>query len=252
MNFLLKPIQKNLLKQKTSWLLLAFSLFPFILIIASLFNTDFMQLKGMEKSLSCLDFISAIIYTQHQFIFPFIILAFIASTLFYDEIKSGRLIIFKDNSRTNILKSKRAALFILFIMYFGLIIFSSTITYFIYIKTLPIATQTFLPINNNDTNKILLEILGYFLTELIGLSIALTVSIVLTSGYTILVTIFYQLLSMLAPSLNTIKYVFPNSYSNIYDSNNLFIIISIMMGITFLSLLLSKQIAQILFKKIEY
>lgn len=252
MNFLLKPIQKNLLKQKTSWLLLALGLFPFILIVTSLFNTDFMQLEGMNQSLSALDFISAIIYTQHQFIFPFIILAFIASTLFYDEIKSGRLVIFKDKPRMNILKSKRMATFILFMMYFGLIILASTITYYIYIKTLPISTQTFLPLDNNQTKKLLLEICGYFLTELIGLSIALTVSIVLTSGYTILVTIFYQLLSMLAPNLNTLKYFFPNSYSDIYQSTNLIQVILIMLGITIISLTLSKQTAKILFKRIEY
>lgn len=252
MNYLLMPIQKNLLKQKASWLLLGISVFPLLLIVASFFNTNFMQLEGGSQTLSNLDFVAAIVYTQHQFIFPFIMLAFIAATLFFDEIKSGRLIIFKDTPRMAVLKTKRMAIFILFIMYFVLIITTATITYYVYIQQLPIATKTFAPLDRDELTRVSLEILGYFLTELIGLSIALTVSIKLTSGYTILVTIFYQIVSMLAPNLAILKYFFPNGYINMYGSMATQYLLIMMLVITGISLIVSKQVAKDMFKKIEY
>lgn len=252
MSYLLKPIQKNLLKQKASWLLLSISLFPLFLILASFFDTNFMQLEGAEQSLSALDFISAIVYTQHQFIFPFIILAFIASTLFYDEIVSGRLIIFKDTPKKKILNAKRVAVYVLYIVYFLSLIATATITYYIYIQKLPIASNSFFPLENDELIRISLEIFGYFLAELVGLSIALTVSIKLTSGYTILVTIFYQILSIVAPSLKTLKYLFPNGYIGLYKDIEIQYIVLIMLVITGLSLIISKQIAKKLFQEIEY
>lgn len=252
MNYLLKPVLRNLMKQKTTWLLFAISVFPLIIIVASFFDTNFMQLEGMNASISGMEFVAAIVFTQHQFIFPFIILAFIASTLFFDEIKSGRLIMFKDNPRKLILNAKRFSTIIVFTLYFLLISLSSLVTYFIYIKNLPIATGTLLPLENSEVTRILIEILGYFLTELVGLSLALTVSIFLTSGYTILVTIFYQLLSMLAPNLATLKYLFPSGYSNLHATFPAVSIVLGMLVVTITSVVFSKCIASYLFKKIEY
>lgn len=252
MNYLLKPIQKNLLKQKASWLLLSISFFPFVLILASLFDTNFMQLEGLEQSLSALDFVSAIVYTQHQFIFPFIILAFIAATLFYDEIVSGRLIIFKDTAKNKVLNAKRVAVYLLYMMYFVSLIVTAIITYYVYIQKLPIASNTFFPLENEERIRIALEIFGYFLTELVGLSIALTVSIKLTSGYTILVTIFYQILSIVAPSLTTLKFFFPNGYIDFYQDIKIQYLVLIMIAVTFVSLLISKQLAKNIYIKIEY
>lgn len=252
MNYLLKPIQNNLFKQKSSWLLLSLSFFPFILILASLFDTNFMQLEGGAESLSVLEFISAIVYTQHQFIFPFIILAFIASTLFYDEIVSGRLILFKDIPRNKILNAKRAAVYILYLVYFISIMAVSVITYYVYIQQLPIASRTFLPVEKEELLTTVLELFGYFLTELIGLSLALTVSIKLTSGYTILVTIFYQILSILAPNLDTLRYFFPNGYVTLYQELATPYLVLLMLAVTVVSMVILKQLAKKMFREIEY
>lgn len=250
MNYLLKPISANLFRQKSTLLLLAIALFPLLIIVTSFVNTNFMQLDGANASISALDFVSAIISTQHQFIFPFIILAYIAANLFYDEIKSGRLMIFKDTSRSKLLNAKRLSIFLVFIAYFLLISVMCLVTYYVYIQSLPIATKTFFP--KDGTQQVIVEIFGFFLTELMGLSIALTVSIFLTSGYTILVTIFFQLITMLAPNLSSLRYVFPTGYKTLVDSISFPVIIIVMLAISAIFMLVSKAVALGIFKRIEY
>lgn len=252
MNYLMVPISKNLFRQKSAMLLLGITLFPLLIIAASFVNTNFMQLEGAEGSISGLGFISAILSTQHQFIFPFIILAYIAATTFYDEIKSGRLIIFKDAPKNSLLTTKRASVFALFALYFLLMCLTTTITYFAYINRLPIAAHTFLPASHKETQQLIVEVLGFFLTELIGLSVALTVSTILPSGYTILVTIFYQLLSMLAPGLASLRYFFPTGYKTLLGSMSFGVIIAVMFAVTAVCLFVSKMIAVKLFKQVEY
>ncbi len=252
MNYLLKPVLGNLFKQKAVYLLLGITLFPFLIIVASLIDTNFMQLTGNANSISILEFISAIVATQHQFIFPFIILAYLAANLFYDEIKSGRLILFKDTKRHKILSAKRAALFIVFLLYFALLCATVTVTYVAHLDHLAIATHTIFPASLLETQRVVLEILGYLFTELIALSLALTASTILTGGYTILIVIFYQLLSMLAPKLSTLRYFFPTGYKTLAESGDFAGNMLAICGILIVSLLISRWLAARIFKRIEY
>lgn len=252
MNHLFKPIFKSLLKQKSTLLLLGIALVPLLVIITSLFNTEFMQLGGADGSVSALDFIGAMVWTQHQFVFPLIILAYMATTLFYDEIQSGRLILFKDLARNKVLSAKRLSILTVFTIYFLLICITSTITYYLYVNQLNIASNTFLPATSEELQYVILELIGFFATELICLSLALTVSILLTSGYTILVTIFYLLMSMIAPDLAIIRFFFPTGYKTMAQTNSFGLLLVGIVFVTGICLVVNRLIARRMYSRLEF
>ena len=59
MNYLFKPTLKNVLARKEVKLFLGFTIFPLLLIIVDLFDTNFMQLGSQTGSLYFVEFFAA-------------------------------------------------------------------------------------------------------------------------------------------------------------------------------------------------
>ncbi|MDR0921633.1 MAG: hypothetical protein LBM95_04530 [Lactobacillales bacterium] len=203
---------KNLLKKKETIVYFVFALFPFLLIIVDLFDTNFMQLSAPDNSLSCLGFIGAVMTVQHQLVLPLIILIYLVSTTFYTEITNGILFLYKDMNRRKILNAKIFSLIGVYISYVGILFLSSLVTYYAYLKNLSYTSGTFLPLKAIDIQDALLEILGIVFVGLLCILLATTLSLNFSSGFTMLGTVLFLLLSSIAPKLTMLKYFFPNGY----------------------------------------
>ncbi|MFP3767533.1 hypothetical protein U5M32_05490 [Streptococcus sp. TATVAM-FAB35] len=215
MNYLTLPFFKTLLKKKESRIALVFSLFPMLLIVVGLFNTNFMKLSAPDNSLSFLEFFSAVLSTQYQITLPLIVFIYITSTIFRDEITSGIMYLYKDVSKKVILNAKLSAILLFQLLYILVTFLSSLITYYVYLIYKPYTSGKFLPNKADDLHYILVSILGTILVFLLCLMVASFASILLTNGFTILIGIVFALFSFIAPHLSLLKYLFPNGYVNV-------------------------------------
>lgn len=247
-----RTVVKATLKQKSSLLLFLFGLFPLLMIVTQLFSTEFMQLQGPTGSVSLLGFIAAIVSTQRQMLLPIIILAFVSCTLFYEEIKSGRLYFYKDQSRNKILAAKRLSVITVYALYFIILLVATSLTYRMAIAPQAIASQTFLSANTGENMEYFMTLAGAFLDGLITIALALTLAIKLPAGYTILSAILFTLITLLSGSLKTIAYLVPSGYSNVLAGSSPLTILLVMVLVAGVYILVSTYIAKLTFSKIEY
>lgn len=212
MNYLTLPFLKALLQKKEAKIALAFSLFPMLLIVVGLFNTNFMQLSAPAGSLSFLEFFSAVLSTQYQMALPLIAFIYIVSTMFRDEITSGRMYLYKDVSRQVILNAKLGAILLLKIVYILLTFCASLVTYYTYLIHQPYTSGKFLPLAIHDLQYTIVSILGTIFVFFLCVLVASLASIMLTNGFAMLIGVVFALFSFIAPNLTSLKYVFPNGY----------------------------------------
>ena len=252
MNYLTLPFLKALLKKKESKIALAFGLFPILLIIVGLFNTNFMRLSAPIGSLSFLEFCSAVLSTQYQITLPLIVFIYIVSTIFRDEITSGIMYLYKDISRKTILDAKLGGILLFQILYLIITFFSSLFTYYTYLVRQPYTSGRFFPTKVDDLQYTLVSMLGTILVFLLCMMVTSLASIILTNGFTMLVGIIFALLSFIAPHLALIKYIFPNGYINVlgdfsFGSSVLFLVLLFAMYSAVIYI-----ISLYLYSKIEY
>lgn len=217
MNYLTLPFFKALLKKKESKIALAFSIFPMLLIVVSLFNTTFMQLSAPVGSLSFLEFFGAVLSTQYQMTLPLIVFIYISSTIFRDEITSGIMYLYKDIRKQVILNAKIGSIFLLQMLYITITFFTSLFTYYVYLVNEPYTSGKFFPTKNEDLQYALVGIFGIVFIFLLCSMVANLASIILTNGFTMLVGIIFALVSFIAPSLPSLRYLFPNGYVNVLE-----------------------------------
>ncbi|MDO4903851.1 MAG: hypothetical protein Q3959_06290 [Limosilactobacillus sp.] len=253
MNYLTIPFLKALLKKKEAKIALAFSLYPLILIVAGLFDTNFMQLNTLGKvALSFSDFVDSVISTQYQMTLPLIVFIYIVTTLFREEFSSGIIYLYKDVSRMTILNAKIGSIVIFQFIYLALTFLSSLFTYYVYLVHQSIASGQFLSPRISDLQYSIVSSVGTILVFILCMMVTTLASITLTNGFTILVGILFALVSFIAPSLNSLKYIFPNGYANIFGHMSFAncILIELVLFIVYFVILYIVALSK--YKKIQY
>ncbi|RIM49655.1 hypothetical protein BU610_12295, partial [Staphylococcus capitis] len=80
-------------KIRATWLLYLIGLYPLLIFLAELLNSNFLSLSATQKnSVSFLELFIAIYDTQQKAMISLIIVGYFASLLFYSEISTGRLL----------------------------------------------------------------------------------------------------------------------------------------------------------------
>lgn len=252
MNYLTLPFLKVLLEKKESKIALAFSLFPMLLMVVGLFNTNFMQLSAPVGTLSFLEFFSAVLSTQYQMTLPLIVFIYLVSTVFRDEMTSGIMYLYKDIPRKTILNAKLGAILLFQLLYILITFCSSLFTYYVYLIHQPYTSGKFLPSQTDDLQYTIVSILGTISVFLLCLLVASLASIILTNGFTMLVGIVFVLFSFIAPRLASLKYVFPNGYVNVLGhlSFNNSILLLLLLFVVYYVVLYS--ISLHLYNRLEY
>lgn len=159
MKTLYKSHLKLLLKRKETLLLFLFSLFPFLLIVVGLFDTNFMQLSAPDSSMSFLTFFDAIINVQYQLFLPIVALIYLIVVATGDEIRQGKLILYKDIKRDKIIFSKIFSFFSIYFIYLLITLVTSLITYYTYLIRMPYTSGRFWE-SANEIQNISLLIIG--------------------------------------------------------------------------------------------
>ncbi|WP_233643553.1 hypothetical protein [Staphylococcus haemolyticus] len=83
-------------KIRATWLLLILGLYPLLIFLAQFLNSNFLSLSASQAgSVSFLETFIAIYDTQQKSMLSLIIVAYLASILFYNEISTSRLLFSK-------------------------------------------------------------------------------------------------------------------------------------------------------------
>lgn len=249
---LLKASLKTNFARKETYIFLAFSLFPFLIIIVNLFSTNFMQLSAPKGSMDCITFFEAMFYSQYQMTLPLIVIIYLAAVSVHDEIKDGILYIYKDISRDKIINSKIISLLLIYGLYFVLFFIFSSITYFVSIIHLPYASGTFFPDSASNLEYAIFTLAGIVLMTMLIIMLAVTLATKFNNGVTLLVSILFALASFIAPQMRTIKYIFPNSYSNFYSKIGSVNAAIFMIVVFAIYAFVFCFLAHYFFKKVEY
>lgn len=222
--YLYRSMLYEILKLKAVRVYLGLGLFPLLPLVLSFIKTGFFQFSGENASMSAFAMITGMIYTQFQFVLPMIILAYMANCVFYEEIKYGRILVFKDQSRRKILGAKWGALFTVFWMYYGLICLSSLVTYYVYLIHKPVASGLLFSASDLSSVK---TVVAYCLTSAVAAALVFCASLRLSNGYTILLMISYLLFAMIATRFHLIRYAFPTGYIDANASVWLMVVVGV-------------------------
>lgn len=252
MKTLFQPILVNTFRKKSVWLFWSFALSPFVVMIAMSVNSSFLQISGDTATLSGLEFFSMFYGVLHNSTLPMIVLAFIISSMFYEEINDGILFMFKDISKTKILLTKWLTLFIMHAIFIVILFISTMVVYFTFLTNFNFTSGALFQVGHNDFAMILVPTLGIYFIEMITIMIAIALSIRFSTGWTILGTLIFVLFTSIAPLLKAAKYLVPNGYEEMVGEVSLATIVIIASLIFLMYCFVSLFYSLYQYKRIEY
>ncbi|MGE9833405.1 hypothetical protein [Streptococcus orisratti] len=242
---LFPSVFQSVFKRRDVNILLAFAFLP--LLVSSLagigaqINTDVAS--------SWLSFIVSALELQFQLVLPALIMGFIVSSVFRDEIGSGILFLYKDIKKSSILHAKLLSLFAVYLIYFLGTVLIASLTYVVTIA--PRYGFHWLPAHQATYS--LLYILTMIGLNLILISLVAAVSIKRTTIMAVLAGVFFNLFAQVGPLLNGFRYAFPPTYATKLAGQFPFgLALIISLGLILLYFGLAYRSARKNFEKIEY
>jgi len=251
MRKMIMPMFSLIYKKKEGKICLLFSLLPLMLIVTSLLPTNFMQLSADEGSLSLLEFFDAVEGVLFQMVIPTIAFLYLTVTCFGDEIKSGKIYIYKDIPRIKVFSAKIITLIMWYFVFVGMTFVFSCLTYIVYVDKQPYSSHLFLPVGA-DLTYILISIVGVWLSMLITVVLVAVVSLKANDGFALVVGILFSLFCVIAPDLKTINLFFPTGYKYMIEDLGAIHIFMIMILISGIYAVIELLVCRILIKRIEY
>lgn len=244
-------IFKSIFKRRDVGILLGFSLLPLITpFLMGNQDIDTMANSGFTSNL--LSFTSGALDTQFKLIIPTLILGFIVSSVFRDEIDNGIMFLYKDISKTKIFKAKMRGLFLLYTIYLLISVLISIITYYIILVPHFGLKAKLLSGSCTEIEASVLMFLATILLNLITISLFACVSIKKKTLVSVLSGVLFTLVSMIAPMLSSLKYLFPNSYSELLNQFNFVTALAIMVILFVVYFFTTYVLAKMRFKKLEF
>ncbi|MBY4956101.1 hypothetical protein [Streptococcus suis] len=243
---LFPSVFQSVFKRRDVNILLAFTFLP--LLVSSLAGIGDAQLNT-DVTRSLLFFIVSALELQFQLVLPALIMGFIVSSVFRDEISSGILFLYKDIKKSSILHAKLLSLFAVYVIYFLGTVLIASLTYVVTIA--PRYGFHWLPAHQAAYS--LLYILTMIGLNLILLSLVAAVSIKRTTIMAVLAGVLFNLFAQVGPLLNGFRYAFPPTYATKLAGQFPFgLAFAISLGLILLYFGLAYRSARKNFEKIEY
>lgn len=249
---LTKHIFCNISTRNSALIFYLIALYPFLYLITLILPTNFMQINGETNGLTGQDFYYGVLAAQSQFAVPLILVTYFISFLFYEEYESGRLIFYKDISRTYLYNSKIAALLSMYVIYFILLFIASQVLYFTYIIKFNYASGDFLSSSASINYSDILGIIGIYGITLIAIFFGIMLSMKLSTGFNILGVVILLMIMSAAPLIHGFKYFFPNSYEEANNISEFFTKLVIIILITLVYSIVCYLAGLKMFKRLEY
>lgn len=239
-------------KIRATWLLLILGLYPLLIFLAQFLNSNFLSLSASQAgSVSFLETFIAIYDTQQKSMLSLIIVAYLASILFYNEISTSRLLFFKNQNRNKIFNNKFLSIIIVYITFLIILCVSSIIVYLYFVNNHDYSSHSLLLKDTKYNHYLMTNLIGLFFTDAILIFLSLIASIRFNTGVTIITLITGFILIKVTDSIDKIK-LFPSNFikldSNISFSQNLLI----MSVITLVYIVVIYLVSKLIFKKLQY
>ncbi|MDG4942830.1 hypothetical protein [Staphylococcus agnetis] len=251
MNFLFKPVFLNTIRMKSVWLMWVLGLLPFINVIAMSINSNFLKMSGEKGTLSGFEYFSMNLGILHNMLLPTIILTFIISKIFYDELNSGIIFMYKDINRTHILFTKWLSIFIIHLIYIFILFVSSTIVYFLFINNYDFSSGTLIPLPKYIALAFTPTITLFFI-EILTINFAILLSLNFPTGYTILGVLLFMIFTTIGPMLDSVKYFIPTGYDDKIGTLGSVTVLLISLSIFTIYFIITYIYISYKYKKIEY
>lgn len=243
---LFPSVFQSVFKRRDVNILLAFTFLP--LLVSSLAGIGDAQLNT-DVTRSLLSFIVSALELQFQLVLPALIMGFIVSSVFRDEISSGILFLYKDIKKSSILHAKLLSLFAVYVIYFLGTVLIASLTYVVTIA--PRYGFHWLPAHQAAYS--LLYILSIIGLNLILINLVAAVSIKRTTIMAVLAGVLFNLFAQVGPLLNGFRYAFPPTYATKLAGQFPFgLALAISLGLILLYFGLAYRSARKNFEKIEY
>lgn len=195
-----------------------------------------------------LNFFSAALELQYQLVFPALILGFIVSSIFRDEINSGIMFLYKDIKRSKIFHAKLMSLFAIYGIYFiGTLLFSLG-SYFFYV----VPKFGFQLFATENSSAVILQIISIIGLYLILITLVAFVSIKKRTLVAVLTGVLFNVVAQTAPLLNGLRYVFPNSYPRLIEQLSVGVGFTVSIGIIIVYFTIAYVFARKNFNRIEF
>lgn len=239
------------IKRRDVALLMCFSILP-LLTPFLMGNQDFETMSKSDFTSSLLSFMSGALDTQYKLIIPTLIMGFIVSSVFRDEIDTGIMFLYKDIKRKDIFNLKLKSLCLVYIGYFILSLLASVLAYYGLVVPKWQLNPSLFPKDLLSVEQGILSILSTVLLNIITIYVVSLVSIKYKTLAAVLSGVFLTLLAMIAPMLSFMKYVFPNGYLDLRDENTFLVSLFSILGLSFAYLSVTYLLAKHRFENIEF
>lgn len=224
-------------------------LFAFLPLVGSALNGISDQQLRQDFYGSFLNFWTGNLETQYQLVFPALIIGFIVSSVFREEIASGQLFLYKDLKRSRILHAKLLSLLAVYGIYW---LATWLITLLIYLLTVVPQLEGVSILPSQGLGQQVLQLLTITSLHLILILLVAAVSIKRTTLQAVLTGVFFNVVAQTAPLLNGFRYTFPNSYPRLLDRLSFSSALLISLGFSLLYMALAYWSARRTFNRIEF
>ncbi|WP_257615228.1 amino acid transporter [Streptococcus sp. 'caviae'] len=164
------------------------------------------------RKLSFLEYWSINVQTQWQLAIPILLLAYAVTTVFYTEIHSGILFLYKDLDKKLIFKAKVWSLIKILGIFTGLTFLVSLLSYYTLMLSQTYISGHLFPDNWSIIQMSLLTILSRLIIYVIVILLVSVLSSRYNNSISVLAGLFFMLLANVAPQLPLGRYFFPTGY----------------------------------------
>lgn len=215
MKNIFSAVFESVWKRKETKIFLAFSLYPFVYLVASFFGeSNFMQIANTGGSkVAYIDFADMILNAMDMMILPTLALYFLTISVFRRETDDHTMFLYKDIDRKSIFFAKYFSLFFILCIYFALFFISSLFVHYTRVAHMEFGTPQFLSDTVYFTLLEMISIFTVFLKGILAISIASFASLRYGTGVTMTIAIVFSLVMMIVSAVGgPLAVLFPTGY----------------------------------------
>ncbi|WP_438831390.1 amino acid transporter [Streptococcus pluranimalium] len=215
---LFKSVFKSVFSRRDVKIFLSFTLLPILVPVLS----EFTEGANPEITKNFLSFLDAAVNTQFRFVLPVLLFSLVISSVFKDEIDSGIMFLYKDIKRSKIFNAKLLSLLSVYSIFLIGTVVISLISYYGMMLPRGNVSANFISPKNTEAIYALFSLLTTIGLNLITTVLVVMVSIKSKPIQSVLSGVFFSLFASTAPMWIGIKYLFPNGYAKLSQTNFMF------------------------------
>lgn len=242
-------------KRKETKIFLAFSLYPLVFYLSTLFpNSEFMKIH-MEDGyqLSLLELYSLLLGSINSLTLPILSLYYLTHTVFKKEIEDSVMFLYKDVSRQNVFWAKILSLVLIVVIFLCSSFVFTTFAHYTAVVNLPYGTPAVFPSTLVELAQTAVTILITSLDFLISVFIAMLLSLYFGSGVTMTSSLIIGIVTSILPIIGgKLAMIYPTGFIQLVYGNQLLFAFMGAIGISLCYILLLSGIGFKKFRHMEF